>query len=79
MMTLGTIQEEEPPNRGIPGTGLEKSTETAKYYQEGERGQEADQQRQDKRLAGTGEQGTFHPISFIPHIAHCPHMHGSPN
>jgi len=79
MMTLGAIQEEEPPNRGTSETGLEKSTETVKYYQKGERGQDARQQRQDKRLTGLGEQGTSHLISFILHTVLYPLMHGSPS
>jgi len=76
---LGAIQEEEPPNRGIPETGLEKTTEMAKSHQGEEGGQDTEQQKQDKRLTGTGEQGTACPISFIPHTTLYPHMHGSPS
>jgi len=36
--TLGTIQEEEQPNRRTPVTGTEKTTETSKSYQGEERG-----------------------------------------
>ena len=32
MSILGAIQEEEPPNRGIPETSLEKTTEMMKSY-----------------------------------------------
>jgi len=76
---LGAIQEEEPPNRGIPEISSERATETAKTYQGEERGQDTKQQKQDKRLTGIGEQGTPYPISFIPHTAHYPLMHGSPS
>ena len=79
MSILGAIQEEEPLNRGIPETSLEKTTETTKSYQGEERGQDTEQQKQDKRLTGMGEQGTPCPISFIPHTAHYPLMHGSPS
>src|SRR6267142_732860 len=41
-LILGTIQEEEPPNRGIPEDGSEKTTEMAKTYQKGEKGQSAE-------------------------------------
>jgi len=76
---LGAIQEEEPPNREIPENGSEKATEMAKTYQGGGRGQSAEQQMQDKRLTGTGEQGTSRPLSFIRHTALYPLMHGSPS
>jgi len=49
-----------------------------KSHQGEERGQNTEQQKQDKRLTGTGEQGTSHPIPFVPHTTHHPHMHGSP-
>jgi len=78
-MTLGAIQEEEPPNRGILETGSEKTTETAKSYQGEEGGPDAGPQRQDKRLTEMGEQGTSHPIAFIPHTALYSLMHGSPS
>jgi len=38
MSTLGVIQEKEPPNRGIPETGSEKTTETMESYPGEERG-----------------------------------------
>jgi len=44
---LGAIQEEEPPNRGIPETGSEKTIETAKSYQGEGRGQDAKQQKSE--------------------------------
>src|SRR6266850_5274862 len=64
---LGAIQEEEPPNRGIPEDGPKKATEMAKTYQRGGRGQSAEKQTQNKRLTETGEQGTYRPLSFTPH------------
>src|SRR6267142_734859 len=76
---LEVIQEEEPPNRRIPEIGSEKATEMTKTYQGEERGQETEQQKQDKRLTETGEQRTTCPISFIPHTALYPFMHGSPS
>src|SRR6266850_577641 len=72
---LGMIQEEEPPNRRTP----ENSSEKAKTYQREERGEDTEQQKQDKSLTGIREQGTPCPISFIPHITHYPLMHGSPS
>jgi len=78
-MTLGAIQEEEPPNRQIPENGSEKTTELMKSYRGEGRGQDAEQQKQDKRLTGMGEQGTSCPLSFIPHTALYPLMHGSPS
>jgi len=75
--TLGTIQEEGPPNRRIPETGTEKTTKVSKLCQKGERGQEAEQQKRDKKLTKTGEQEASHPIYLALHIAHYPHMHGS--
>ena len=76
---LEAIQEEEPPNRGIPETGSEKMTEMVKTYKGEGRGQDAEQQRQDKRPIGTGGQGTSRPLLFILHIALYPLMHGSPS
>ena len=72
------IQEEGPPNRRTPETGAEKTTKTLKSYQGEERGQNSKQQKQDKRLTGTGEQGTPCSIPFTLHTTHHPHMHGSP-
>ena len=76
--TLGTIQEEERPNRRTSETGTEKTTETLKSYQKEEGGQKAELQKQDKRQTRTGEQEASRPIHLAPHIAHSPHMHGSP-
>jgi len=42
---LEAIQEEEPPNRGIPENGSEKATEMVKTYQGEGRGQDAKQQK----------------------------------
>src|SRR6266850_2764714 len=70
---LEAIQEERPPNRGIPEDDLEEATEMAKIRG----GQSAEQQTQDKRLTETGEE-TSRPLSLIPHTASHPRMHGSP-
>jgi len=72
------IQEDGWPTRRTPETRAEKTTEMMKSYQGEERGQNAKQQKQDKKLTGTREQGTSCPIPFTPYTAHYPHMHGSP-
>jgi len=74
----GETQEDGQLNRRIPETGAEKTTEMSKSYQGEERGQKAEQQKQDKRLTETGEQKASCPIHLAPHTAHYPHMHGSP-
>src|SRR6267142_2231950 len=72
-LILEAIQEEEPPNRGIPENGLEEATETAKIW----KGQSAEQQTQDKRLTETGKK-TSRSSSLIPPTAPQSRMHGSP-
>src|SRR6267142_2495354 len=75
--TLGTIQEEERPNRRTPETGTEETTKVSKSYQGEEGGRKAELQKRDKRQTRTGEQEASHPIHLAPLIAHHPLMHGS--
>ena len=76
MTSTGITREDGQPNRRTLGSGTKKAIERVESYQGGERGQNNEQQKQDKRLTETGEQGTSCPSSFTPQKAYHPHMHG---